>query len=144
MKCTHCQSEEFETVMNTMYALVDGFEYEADGFAQQCSTCLSRRVAGDHLEQFEDNIVRVIAKTLRVGPNAFKRLQSAAGVKGIELAAWLEVTPASVSRWATGLNSVPIPVFVVLAELASERLVGRCYLRDSLVARCKRVEAQDD
>ena len=132
VKCSNCRNTRFQTVPHKMVADVDGAAYTAMCEAQQCTECVQRILNIDDHEQFVNEIVKVIAKEGRIGPEAFRKLRRHSGVAAQDLARWLEVTPTTVSRWENSKRPAPRAAFIVLSIIALEHIEGETKTRDTL------------
>jgi len=81
-----------------------------------------RRVAdfGPGLDAFERAITLELARGGEVGPEGFRWLRKAAGLKAVRLAELLDVTPMQVSRWENGRKPLERRAVALVSALALE------------------------
>jgi len=77
---------------------------------------------------------------LAVGPEGFRWLRKAAGLKAVRLAELLDVTPMQVSRWENGRKPLERRAVALVSALALEQVEGKAAARavlEALAARKK-------
>src|SRR2546421_10648005 len=70
--------------------------------ARKCTSCGELLISGPGLGAFERAITLELARGGEVGPEGFRWLRKAAGLKAVRLAELLDFTPLRGSRWENG------------------------------------------
>jgi DNA-binding transcriptional regulator YiaG len=97
-----------------------------------CARTLERTLRDDQSEAaFERALVAELARG-EVGPQGFSFLRRAAGLQASRLAALLDVTPGTVSRWENGRKPRERRAVALAAALALEAQGDRAATRDLL------------
>jgi putative zinc finger/helix-turn-helix YgiT family protein len=124
-RCVECSSHALTDgeVRDKMVAV--GRRFTALLPAITCSDCGAVYYDGPGLERFELMIACALADMGEHSGEALKFMRKALGIKGTELAAMLDVTPESISRWENGKGEPPRDVIALLAAMADDRLEGR-------------------
>jgi len=91
-------------------------------------------ISGPGLRAFERAITLELARGGEVGPEGFRWLRKAAGLKAVRLAELLDVTPMQVSRWENGRKPLERRAVALVSALALEQLEGKAATRAVLEA----------
>lgn len=129
--CAICKGR-LETAAVDEAIKVDGHVFAAQLPAQRCTKCGETFVTAEAMGQFE---LAVAAHLAAAGANtheAFRFMRKTLGLKGTELAALLDVTPETMSRWEGGKVAVPRSPAALLAAMVEDAVHGRTTTRDHL------------
>lgn len=111
---------------------VDGHVFAAQLQAQRCTQCGETFVTADAMGLFELAVAAHLAAAGASSHEAFRFMRKALGLKGTELAALLDVTPETMSRWEGGKVPVPRSPAALLAAMVEDAAHGRTTMRDHL------------
>jgi len=92
-KCPRCGKTAFEPATYAARRDLDGRRFTGDVPARKCTSCGELLISGPGLGAFERAITLELARGGEVGPEGFRWLRKAAGLKAVRLAELLEVTP---------------------------------------------------
>ena len=92
-KCPGCGKNAFEPANYAAGRDLDGRRFTGDVPARKCTSCGELLISGRGLGAFEHAITLELARGGEVGPEGFRWLRKAAGLKAVRLAELLEVTP---------------------------------------------------
>jgi len=137
MKKTNCPACGKSVFQPTTYAArrdFDGRRFTADVPARKCMSCGELLISGPGLAAFERAITLELARGGGVGPEGFRWLRRAAGLKAVHLAELLDVTPMQVSRWENGRKPLERRAVALVSALALEQVEGRAATRTVLEA----------
>ena len=130
-KCPRCGKTAFEPATYAARRDLDGRRFTGDVPARKCTSCGELLISGPGLGAFERAITLELARGGEVGPEGFRWLRKAAGLKAVRLAELLDVTPMQVSRWEN---------VALVSALALEQVEGKAAARavlEALAARKK-------
>lgn len=113
---------------------VCGHTFSARLSALECSACGERLLAGPGLERFELRVAVELGRAGESSGEAMRFMRKAIGLRALELAELLRVTPETVSRWETGKQPMDHRAMAVVAALVLERYDGRSAMYDTLRA----------
>ena len=102
--------------------------------ASVCSACGEALVAGPDLQRAELAVAAKVAALGLVSAETFRFMRAAVGLKGLELARLLQVTPESLSRWENGKREVDRSAWILLADLVIDHVAGTRCRRERLEA----------
>ena len=137
MKKTRCPRCSKMTVVAATYSArreLDGRRFTADVSARKCASCGELFISGPGLGTFERAITVDLARGGQVGPEGFRWLRKAAGLKAVHLAELLDVTPMQVSRWENGRKPLERRAVALVSALALEHAEGKSATRAVLEA----------
>ena len=137
-KCVKCGSDGFKngTVHHSMR--VGEQVYSGEVPAEICRNCGEGYISGTDLGRWELAVTRVLVTLGPVCPEAVSFLRRASGLRSKEVAALLDVTADSVSRWEHGKRPVDRQTWLVIGALALDALEGRDDTKRRLLALRKR------
>src|SRR5882724_2653632 len=101
-KCPACGKTAFQPATYAARRDLDGRRFTADVPSRKCTSCAELLISGPGLRAFERAITLELVRGGEVGPEGFRWLRKAAGLKAVRLAELLDVTPMQVSRWENG------------------------------------------
>jgi len=124
-RCPACSKTAFEPATYAARRELDGRRFAADVPARRCTACGELLISGPGLRSFERAITLDLARGGDVGPEGFRWLRKAAGLKAVRLAELLDVTPMQVSRWENGRKPLERRAVALVSALALEQLEGK-------------------
>jgi DNA-binding transcriptional regulator YiaG len=124
-RCPACSKTAFEPATYAARRDLDGRLFTADVPARKCTACRELLISGPGLRAFERAITLELARGGAVGPEGFRWLRKAAGLKAARLAELLDVTPMQVSRWENGRKPLERRAVALQSALALEQLEGK-------------------
>ena len=139
-KCPGCGKNAFEPANYAAGRDLDGRRFTGDVPARKCTSCGELLISGPGLGAFERAITLELARGGEVGPEGFRWLRKAAGLKAVRLAELLDVTPMQVSRWENGRKPLERRAVALVSALALEQVEGKAATRavlEALAARKK-------
>ena len=139
-KCPGCGKNAFEPANYAAGRDLDGRRFTGDVPARKCTSCGELLISGRGLGAFEHAITLELARGGEVGPEGFRWLRKAAGLKAVRLAELLDVTPMQVSRWENGRKPLERRAVALVSALALEQVEGKAATRavlEALAARKK-------
>ena len=98
----------------------------------RCSTCGEETFAGPDLQALELRIAGELARHGEVAAEAFSFMRRVLGVRAMDLAEYLDVTPETVSRWEHGKQPIDRGAAALLSAMVVDRLEGRTTTVDRL------------
>ena len=139
-RCPACGKNAFRPATYAARRDLDGRRFTGDVPARMCTSCGELLISGPGLGAFERAITLELARGGKVGPEGFRWLRKAAGLKAVRLAELLDVTPMQVSRWENGRKPLERRAVALVSALALEQIEGRAATRavlEALAARKK-------
>jgi DNA-binding transcriptional regulator YiaG len=118
-RCTRCRSTDSREETFAYVRRIDGTTFKADVAAERCVACGEVLVSGPGLLAAERALTARLARST-VGPQGFRWLRRAAGLQAVQLAALLDVSPGTVSRWENGKKPLERRAAALVAALALE------------------------
>ena len=98
----------------------------------RCSTCGEETFAGPDLQALELRIAGELARHGELAAEAFSFMRRVLGVRAMDLAEYLDVTPETVSRWEHGKQPIDRGAAALLSAMVVDRLEGRTTTVDRL------------
>jgi len=133
-KCPACGNTTFHAATYAARRDMDCRRFTGDVPARKCASCGEMVISGPGLAAFERAMTLQLARGGDVGPEGFRWLRRAAGLKAVRLAELLDVTPMQVSRWENGRKPLERRAVALVSALALEQLEGRAATRAVLEA----------
>ena len=118
-KCSRCRSTNLRADLYSYVRQVDGTTFKAEVAATRCGACGEVLISGPGLVAAERALTATLARSA-VGPQGFRWLRRAAGLQAVKLAALLDVSPGTVSRWENGKKPLERRAVALVAALALE------------------------
>jgi DNA-binding XRE family transcriptional regulator len=118
-RCTRCRSTDLREETFAYLRQIDGTTFKADVDATRCGACDELLISGPGLLAAERALTARLARGA-VGPQGFRWLRRAAGLQAMQLAALLDVSPGTVSRWENGKKPLERRAVALVASLALE------------------------
>lgn len=123
--CPTCGSEALAPATCTIERMVDGVTFSIDAPCLRCGSCGEELTTHDVEEGFDLAIAAKLASSgRRTGP-ALRFIRKAMGMRAAELAALLDVTPETFSRWETGEREPEGRAFALAGLLVDAKRIGR-------------------
>ena len=133
-RCPSCGKTAFKAASYAARRNLDGRRFTADVPARKCMSCGELLLSGRGLAAFERAITVELARGGEVGPEGFRWLRKAAGLKAVRLAELLDLTPMQVSRWENGRKPLERRAVALVSALALEQAEGKVATRNVLEA----------
>lgn len=124
-RCPKCMAQRLVRATAEYEAKVAGYTFEVAEPATRCQACGESYVSAADARRTALAIAAKLAELGEASGAAVRHMRKALGLKAVELAALLGLTPETVSRWETGAVPVDGFAFVVLGDLVEERVTGR-------------------
>jgi len=122
MKCPSCGKGETFRPWSGKLAVM-GVEVAATG--KRCSSCDETLFTADEVEQQERAAAElIVARGVRTGEE-FRFVRKVAGLRANDVAAMLDATPETVSRWEGGKLAIPRLAAFALGELFEHPKIAR-------------------
>src|SRR5215472_1990788 len=96
-KCPTCGNTTLQAALYMARRDLDGRRFTGDVPARKCTSCGELLISGPGMAAFERAVTLELARGGDVGPQGFRWLRKAAGLKAVRLAELLDVTPMQVS-----------------------------------------------
>src|SRR5205814_1186841 len=119
-RCPTCGKTTFQPATYAARRDLDGRRFTGSVPARKCKSCGELLISGPGLAAFERAITLDLARGGEVGPEGFRWLRKAAGLKAVRLAELLDVTPMQVSRWENGRKPLERRAVALVSALALE------------------------
>src|SRR4051812_26326564 len=133
-KCPTCSGTAFQPATYVARRDLDGRRFTGNVPARKCVACGELLISGTGLGAFERAITLRLAQGGEVGPEGFRWLRKAAGLKAVRLAELLGVTAMQVSRWENGHKPLERRAVALVCALALEQVEGKVATRAVLEA----------
>jgi DNA-binding transcriptional regulator YiaG len=133
-RCPTCGKTAFQHATYAARRDLDGRRFTGNVPARKCTSCGELLISGPGLAAFERAITLDLARGGEVGPEGFRWLRKAAGLKAVRLAELLDVTPMQVSRWENGRKPLERRAVALVSALAIEQTDGKTATRAVLEA----------
>lgn len=126
MRCVSCDYEgQMEATTEAHEVTVGDRTICGDVPAAKCPRCGEVYVEGSDLERFELEVAEAIVRAGVVSGATFRFLRHRLGMQAKDLAALLDTTPETISRWEKGQRDVDRAAWLTLAMLVADRKDGR-------------------
>lgn len=124
-RCVQCDSKDLKKTAVRQEIQVAEHRFETDIPAFVCSSCNESYVTGPDLNRFELMVAAELGKAGEVSGGILRFMRKALGMKAMELAKLLDVSPETVSRWETGAQSIDRRTMTLVAVMITDKLEGR-------------------
>jgi putative zinc finger/helix-turn-helix YgiT family protein len=133
MNCPNCKSALVDSSDDvTMRVGDETFDVRVP--ARRCAACDEVYTDAAALARAELTVAEHLANAGRVSGPALRFMRKALGLRAVDLAEQLDMSPETVSRWETGEREVPGFAFAVVGGLVVDRIAGRHETADRLRA----------
>jgi DNA-binding transcriptional regulator YiaG len=126
--CTGCESDSLAPGEQLLNLEVGERSFEGLVRGWSCAGCGERYYEGKDLQE----AARWLAEHGVRTPAELKFMRKAAGIRAVDLAAWLGVTPETISHWETGKHTPDVVTRMTIAALVVDALNGTSLTRDRL------------
>jgi putative zinc finger/helix-turn-helix YgiT family protein len=121
MRCPSCKTTG---TIRTWEGRIERYGVEIVAHGQRCRDCGETLFDAAEMKRQERAIAKEIAtRGVRAG-SEFKLLRKVAGLRAVDVAGMLEVTPETVSRWERGTLEIPRAAAYVLGDLFEQLQAG--------------------
>jgi putative zinc finger/helix-turn-helix YgiT family protein len=122
--CAECKSGRLRERVVKERLNVSGVTFTQNIQASLCRKCGADYITHEDLGRFELAVSGWLGSHGVRAPESFKFIRKALGLKAADLAARLDLTPETVSRWENGRGSIDEGAFAVLRGLVADRIAG--------------------
>ena len=120
MRCPTCKNEKFESATTVLPWAFDGVAVDVTVPCQRCTKCGDEIVAGAHSEGAERAVAFALANEAPVSGAAFRHMRKVLAISHAEMAAFIAVDPATVTRWENGERAPDRAAWELVATIVSE------------------------
>ncbi len=132
--CPSCQSKAMEPSTTELTRKIGGVSFKAEVPVDRCSICDEWYVSHEDGHRFDVAVARGLSEHGIATPDAFKFMRKATGLRAVDLAELIGVTPETVSRWETGKVPVERRALALLQALVADHAEGTTATLDRLRA----------
>jgi YgiT-type zinc finger domain-containing protein len=136
-RCYKCKGEKLEKEMVEERVKIGARTFVGMLPVTRCSSCGEETFAGPDLEALDLTISGELARHGEISADAFSFMRRALGVRAMDLAEFLDVTPETVSRWEHDRQPIDRGAIALLSAMVVDRLEGRTTTIDRLRALLK-------
>ncbi|HKO91399.1 MAG TPA: type II TA system antitoxin MqsA family protein [Polyangiaceae bacterium] len=136
-RCTKCGKLDLVAGQQPMTLSVGDRTFEGHVQGWACTACNERYYDGTDLGVFEQTAAQWLAEHGVRTPDELKFMRKAAGIRAADLAAWLGVTPETMSHWETGKHAPDVVTRSTIAAIVVDTLRGESTTRDRLQIQSK-------
>jgi DNA-binding transcriptional regulator YiaG len=124
VECYKCKAGRLtpDEVVSTIE--VAGYEFSGTVAARRCGACGERLLDGSSLERLQLRAAATLAAAGEASPGALRFMRKAAGLRGADLAALLDVAGETVRGWETGALPVERRAAALLGAIVAEAAAG--------------------
>jgi putative zinc finger/helix-turn-helix YgiT family protein len=130
--CHNCKSSLLTQKNLTETLEVTSYIFTAQLPALVCEACGEASYAGEDLHRFELAAARKLAEIAEPSGEAVRFLRKSIGLKAIDLAQLLHITPETLSRWENEKLAVDENSFLILGDLEEDHCTGSKRTRERL------------
>ncbi len=132
--CPSCQEKAMRPGTTELTRKIGGITFKAEVPVELCGSCGEWYVSHEDGHRFDVAVARALGAHAIGTPDAFKFMRKATGLRAVDLAELIGVTPETVSRWETGKVSVERRALALLQALVTEHAEGTTATLDRLRA----------
>lgn len=125
MKRCSCGSDIWSDITDELHVEIAPRTFVVPVSARACKECGRRLLPLEAAAQAELRVAAWLAEHGVRDQEAFRFMRKALGLRGVDLAELLDVTPETISRWERGALPTEQRAFALLAALVCERVEGR-------------------
>lgn len=133
-RCVECGGSEMKATRSDERVKVAGRTFAAKIPATRCVKCGAKYLSHEAVGVLELAAAGELARHGEVPSEAFGFMRRTLGLKALELARLLDVTPETVSRWEHGKQPIDRGAAALLSAMVLDRIDGRTTTLDSLKA----------
>jgi putative zinc finger/helix-turn-helix YgiT family protein len=131
-RCTNCGAQKLVSGQQPITREVGDRTFEGLVQGWACAACGELHYDGVDLGAFEEAAARWLAEHGIRSPEELKFMRKAVGIRAVDLAAWLSVTPETISHWETGKHAPDVVTRSTIASIVLDTLSGESATRDRL------------
>lgn len=137
-KCAECKSTKLrkgEITEKLSVPLGDGSKdivFAAELPADICTDCNANYVSHEDLARFDLGAAQWLTLRGIREAKALRFIRKALGMRAVDLARLLDVTPETVSHWENGHTPIDVGAFTVLGDLVADAIAGETATLDRL------------
>jgi len=120
MRCPNCKNERFESATTVLPWTFDGVALDVTVPCQRCTVCREEIVAGADSERAERAVAFALAKDAPVSGAAFRHMRKVLSISRAEMAAFIAVDPATITRWEKAERAADRAAWELVATIVSE------------------------
>ena len=124
IRCAKCKHEDLQKTRKTRIRTVAGHTFQAELDALNCPACDATHYSAQSVETFEMAIAVWLAEQGVNDGEAIRLMRNVLKLKGLELAALLDVTPETLSRWEKEHRPPDRKATALLASMILDRKAG--------------------
>ncbi len=124
-RCVECSSRELQPDEATYSKEIAGYTFESVLPVYTCKSCGERYWLFPQLRAFEQRVAEWLVNEGILDGEAFRLMRKVLGLKAIELAELLDITPETLSRWERRHRTPDRKAFSLLGTLVLDKLSGR-------------------
>jgi putative zinc finger/helix-turn-helix YgiT family protein len=136
-RCTNCGKMAILAGPQPVTREVGERTFEGVVKGWHCSACGERHYDGEELGAFEAAAAEWLAEHGVRTPEELKFMRKAVGIRAVDLAEWLKVTPETISHWETGKHPPDVATRSTIASIVLDTLRGASATLDRLRAQGK-------
>lgn len=133
-RCTNCGKATLQAGDQPITLDVGDRSFDALAKGWHCESCGERSYDGRDIEQLERLAAAWLAEHGVRTPAELKFMRKAVGIRAADLAAWLGVTPETVSHWETGKHAADLAVRGAIAAIVLDATRNETTTRNLLGA----------
>jgi putative zinc finger/helix-turn-helix YgiT family protein len=122
--CAECKCRRVRKGVVEESLTVGGVTFKAALPASICRGCGTDYVSLDDLARFELAVGAWLGDHGVRTPETFRFMRKALGLKAADLAALLDLTPETISRWENGKGTIDLGAFALLGKLIADQIAG--------------------
>lgn len=123
-RCAECKHEGLHDTKQTRTRTVAGHTFQVDLDAQTCPACGTSFYSAKTVRQYETVIAVWLARHGVHDGEAIRLMRSVLKLKGVELAALLDVAPETLSRWEKEHREPDRKATALVASMVLDRMEG--------------------
>ena len=131
-RCYDCKAEKLVDATADLELEVNGRKFQTTVPAIRCAGCGKQTIDGFALGAFELSTAGELARRGEVSPESFKFMRKTLGMRAVDLAELLDVTPETISRWENDKQPIDRKAAALLSAMVIDRLEGRTTILDRL------------
>ncbi len=132
--CPSCRENAVGPGTTELTRELGGVTFKAEVPVNLCDACGEWYVSHEDGRRFEVAVARGVAEHGIGTPDAYKFMRKATGLRAVDLAVLIGVTPETISRWETGKVPVERRALALLQALVTEHAEGTTATLDRLRA----------
>jgi len=133
-RCFNCKSTDLHEVEYEDSLSVAGHNFTRTLPAARCAKCGEQTISGEAIGTFEVEVAAELARHGEASAESFCFMRRALGVKALDLADLLDVTPETVSRWEHDRQRIDRGAAALLSAMVLDRIEGHTKTLDRLRA----------